>query len=347
MLRQWTHHYPRGSPQKRLAMNLFIDTNIFLEFYHFSGADIEELHKLTALLQEGGLKLFATSQLCEEFERNRDHKIKDALNEFNKTKFTISVPAFCKLYPEYKDLRATLNAASAKHAELSKKAIADVNARCLKADDVIHDLFAKANIITIVPEVFSSALKRFQSGNPPGKKKTTIGDELNWEALLYALPNKEILHLVSGDSDYAAAMDPDKINRYLESEWEFKKSSSVKFYKSLQDFFKANFPDIKIASDVRKNALIEQLSTSASFAVTHLVIKKLNEIKDFSPAQVEQLILIAEMNGQVGWIMGDNDLFEFYNFLLNKYAGDISPERLAILIGLLPQAPDIDDEIPW
>jgi len=63
-------------------MNLFIDTNIFLDFYHLSGADIEELHKLTALLDEGDLKLFVPCQLCEEFKRNRDSKIKDAMNEF-------------------------------------------------------------------------------------------------------------------------------------------------------------------------------------------------------------------------------------------------------------------------
>ncbi|MCO7725785.1 hypothetical protein NJB93_04160 [Brucella intermedia] len=49
-----------------------------------SGADIEELNKLTALLEDGHITLFVPRQLCEEFKRNRDSKIKDAMNEFQK-----------------------------------------------------------------------------------------------------------------------------------------------------------------------------------------------------------------------------------------------------------------------
>ena len=232
-------------------------TNIFLDFYHLSGADIEELHKLTALLEEGGLKLFVPRQLCEEFKRNRDSKIKDAMNEFQKARFKISFPAFCKLYPEYNELQEMLKAANNKHAELYKKAMDDVNAVALKADAVIEDLFGKAQVIETGNSIFNKALHRFRMGNPPGKKKVTMGDEVNWEALLEAAPNDEDLHLVSGDSDYAAAMDADKFNPFLDDEWKEKKKSSILFYKLLQDFFKSNYPQIKLASDVKRNVLIE------------------------------------------------------------------------------------------
>ena len=329
-------------------MNLFIDTNIFLDFYHLSGADIEELNKLTALLEDGHIKLFVPRQLCEEFKRNRDSKIKDAMNEFQKAKFKISFPAFCKLYPEYGELQELLKSANTKHAELYQKAMNDVNAVSLKVAAIIAELFAKAHVIEITDAMFGKALHPFRMGNPPGKKKVTMGDEVNWDALLANAPNGEDLHLVSGDSDYAAAMDADKFNAFLDDEWKEKKNSSIIFHKSLQEFFKANYPQIKLASDVKKSMLIEKLAKSGSFATTHLVIAKLESMDDFSPAQVEQLIQIADMNSQVGWIIGDDDVLAFYSKLKEKYAGAISAESLGTLDQLLPDdQPADDDEIPF
>jgi predicted nucleic acid-binding protein len=152
-------------------MNLFIDTNIFLDFYHLSGADIEELHKLTALLESGGLKLFVPSQLCDEFRRNRDNKIKDAMNEFKKARFSINFPAFCKLYPEYLELRSILVAAEGKRSQLSEKAMRDVNAGTLSADAVIEELFQRSEIIATSDAIFNTAFIRFSLGNPPGEKR--------------------------------------------------------------------------------------------------------------------------------------------------------------------------------
>lgn len=333
-------------------MNLYIDTNIFLDFYHLSGADIEELNKLVAFLDNGVIKLFVPDQLCDEFKRNRDSKIRDAMNEFKKAKFTISFPAFCKLYPEYKELQCILKAANNKHAELYQRAMEDVNAFSLKADAIIEDLFAKATVIETggaTSAIFNKALIRFRMGNPPGKKKVTMGDEVNWEALLEAVPNGEDLYLVSGDSDYAAAMEPDRFNQFLDHEWSIKKKSKVIFYRSLQDFFESNFPQIKLASDVLKNDLIERLSKSGTFATTHLIIDKLSKIDDFSAIQVEQLIQIADMNTQVGWIIGDEDVSAFYKKLREKYSGAISAESLETLNHLLRDdgQQEDDDDLPF
>ena len=41
-------------------MNLFIDTNIFLSFYHLSSDDLEELRKLAALLEQKKATLYLT-----------------------------------------------------------------------------------------------------------------------------------------------------------------------------------------------------------------------------------------------------------------------------------------------
>lgn len=329
-------------------MNLFIDTNIFLDFYHLSGGDIEELHKLTALLEEGKLKLLIPRQLCDEFKRNRDNKIKDAMNEFQKAKFSVRFPAFCKLYPQYNDLQSLLKEANNKHAELYKTAMEDIRSLALKADGLIADLFSKAQIIEIHKDVFNSAINRFRLGNPPGKKKVTMGDEINWECILNHAPADEDLHLVSGDSDYSSVMDADKINKYLYDEWQNAKKSNIIFYRTLQEFFKSNYPDIKLASDIKKSSLIEKLAMSGAFATTHLIISKLSLIDNFSISQVEQLIEIAELNNQVGWIIGDSDVNDFYFKLKSKYGADISAESLESLHNLLPnKEPESGDDTPF
>lgn len=316
-------------------MNLFIDTNIFLDFYHLSGPEIEELHKLTALLADGRITLFVPRQLCEELKRNRESKIKDAMNEFKKAKFTINFPAFCKLYPEYREIQDTLKEANAKYAQLTEKVMNDVNASRLKADEVIAELFDKSRMIETSDVIINKARHRFLLGNPPGKKKVTIGDEVNWEALLFNAPSDEDLHLVSGDSDYEAAIDTNKFNAFLDDEWKTRKKSSIIFHKSLQGFFRAASIQIELTSDLKKNKLIEELSTSGSFTTTHLVIDKLASIDNFSSTQVEQLIQIADMNSQVGWIIKDDDVLTFYSKLKENHAAQISSKSLKTLDALI------------
>jgi predicted nucleic acid-binding protein len=324
-------------------MHLFIDTNIYLDFFHFSGPDIEELHKLTALLEDGQIVLHTPRQLCEELKRNRDTKIKDALSQFQSARFKIAFPAFCKIYPEFSELQELLVRINDRHAALYRKSAQDAGEEALNADKVISELFAKSQIAETSAAIYNSAVRRFRMGNPPGKKKVTIGDEVNWEALLATVPGEADLHFVSGDGDYSAAIDPDKFNPFLAAEWKQNKEASVIFYRTLQDFFKVKFPHIRLATDVKKSSLIEKLARSGSFATTHLVIENLNNIGDFSDAQVEQLIEIAELNNQVGWIVTDSDVSAFYRRLLERHESTISQEKREVLRNLLGASTSGDD----
>ena len=102
-------------------MNIFIDTNIFLSFYHFSNDDLEELNKLSLLLQQGKTKLYLPEQVVQEFRRNRDNKIADALKQLREQKLDLRFPQFCKEYDEYENLRQLQRSYSKLHAELIKK----------------------------------------------------------------------------------------------------------------------------------------------------------------------------------------------------------------------------------
>jgi hypothetical protein len=74
----------------------------------------------------------------------------------------------------------------------------------------------------------------------------------------------------------------------------------IVFYTRISDFFKANFPNIKIASDIERDLAIEELGDSGSFISTHLAIGRLSKHSDFTPLQIEELVRIAQSNNQVG-----------------------------------------------
>jgi predicted nucleic acid-binding protein len=77
-------------------INLFIDTNVFLSFYHLTSEDLEELKKLTPLIDNEEIKLFLPDQVRDEFFRNRGAKIADAMKKLKEAKFTLSFPLFAK-----------------------------------------------------------------------------------------------------------------------------------------------------------------------------------------------------------------------------------------------------------
>ena len=249
----------------------------------------------------------------------------------------------CKYYDEYDDLQKLLRDAEAVHSALFNKATADITNGTLRADSLISELFSKAENFEVDDNLYRKAMKRFRLGNPPGKKKDTIGDEVNWETLIDKTPDGEDLHLVSGDTDYAAVLANDKVNPALELEWISKKKSALRFYKNLQDFLHTNYADIKLAYEAGRLALIEELAKSRSFISTHLAINRLRRLDEFSPAQVEQLINIAATNTQVKWIFEDIDVGGFYENLKAKYAENISLESRKLLDELLTERKAVED----
>ena len=62
-------------------INLFIDTNIFLSFFHWTSEDLEELKKLIVLMDNDEIRLFLPEQVRNEFARNRGAKIVDAMRK--------------------------------------------------------------------------------------------------------------------------------------------------------------------------------------------------------------------------------------------------------------------------
>ena len=88
--------------------NLFIDTNVYLTFYHFSSDDLEELKKLSVAVENKRIRLYVTEQVVNEYWRNRESKIADALKIFSAQSLPNQFPQICQAYEEYNRLRAIL-----------------------------------------------------------------------------------------------------------------------------------------------------------------------------------------------------------------------------------------------
>jgi hypothetical protein len=315
-------------------MLIFIDTNVLLSFYHFSNEDLEELKKLLVLLDRKEIQLLLPQQVRTEFRRNREAKIADAMRRLRDQKLNLQFPQICKDYPEYSQLR-DLNAQYEKlHASLLNSLNEHIRERKLKADEIIEQLFAKAQVIPRNDATVEKARLRMEVGNPPGKKDS-LGDALNWEALLDSAPEKAELHFISGDKDYCSVLDEEAFNDFLSQEWRAKKKSDLIFYRRISAFFQEQFPQIKFATELEKDLLIKDLVESGSFATTHAVIAKLSKFTEFSPAQVNAIVRAATMNAQVGYIATDEDVAEFLTSVVEGREDQIDEIPLVNLQALL------------
>ena len=272
----------------------------------------------------------------------------DAMRKLRDTKFNVSFPVFSKDYEEYSEIRTLLKNADQLHATLVNKITEDAKNTTLKADEIVTGLFATATKPPFKNEHYLSALMRARLGDPPGKNDT-VGDALNWETLLIAVPDGTNLYLVSEDKDYRSQLSDGVFNEFLQKEWNDKKKSLLHYYSKISDFFENCFPDIKISSQVASELAIANLSKSGSFASTHFNISELDKFDQFSPEQVERLVKIPGQNNQVGWIIGDPDVHGFYSKLLAKYVKVMKHEDVELLEDLVKRGkPNVkDDEIPF
>lgn len=291
-------------------MHVFIDTNILLNFFHFTKEDIDALSSVFASHEHGAATVHLTEQVCDEFLRNRENKIKDALKKFKDVKFAAQLPAFMKQYEEYELIRQKSAELQELAKAISQKVDVDVIENGLLTDTLIKDIFNKSNPIETTPELFGKAHMRMSLGNPPGKNGS-MGDAVNWMALLEAVPNGEDLHVISEDGDFYSAIDENRPHPFLKQEWKKKKQAEVFVYRTLSSFLKKHFDGVAFSYDKTKDALIESLAKSGSFADTHYLIAKLEQFGYYSLNEVQRILSAALVNNQFGWIINDPDVYTF------------------------------------
>ena len=339
-----------------LAMKIFIDTNILLDIYHLSGPDLEELRKLTRMVQKGKVDLLVSTQVVDEFWRNRERVIANAMAAFKETKAATKIPNIIRVYSEAKELKQAADKVNEMVKMLSAKATADIEGDALKADAVVKELLDAVTVGEITEQIVLQAQRRTAVGNPPGKPDS-LGDALNWEWLLeqeIAFWDDELI-VISSDNDYESELIKGRPREFLVREWEAKNPGcKLLLEKSLTDFLLRRFPDIRLAEEVDKVESIERLETSSTFQSTHMAIAALNKYDDFKDSEVKRIVAAYLGNNQILWILGDSDVRAFAQKIVSAAKSQQAIEAATPLKELLAdldkqeqEAESDDDDIPF
>jgi hypothetical protein len=322
-------------------IHVFIDTNIYLNFFHFTNDELNELDKLRVAIEEGHLRLYMTKQVVREFSRNRDAKLAESLKEVQGMKVPDRFPRLVQSYGEYPALRQAASDFAKQRSALLEKVEADAAARTLAADHKFQDLTEAATFLDDAGDVLEAARARLERGDPPGKQGS-LGDALNWEALLAGVPKAEDLAVLTDDQDFVSKLDRKRLSSFLVAEWQETKGAAASLYPDLTSFFKENFPDIELATEMAKELAIQDLITSGSFASTHAAIARLLREADFSDEQVQNIVTGALNNDQVYLIGRDQDVHDFFNRLMSGRRDLFSEETLAEFDGYFGSVWDVD-----
>ncbi|MDZ6589791.1 PIN domain-containing protein [Escherichia coli] len=305
-------------------MNVFIDTNLYLEFYRMGKDKLDELDKVFALHQYGRLKLWLPELLVNEFWRNRSKVLSETIKEIAKD----YKPALPQIFRQH-EKHSLFNDKLIEASRLKNEIITDIQnlfkEESLAADVVIKRIFDAASKIEADDETIEKGKRRFDLGNPPGKNKS-YGDAVNWECLLKAIPNGEDIYIITEDGDYKSAFIKDDINEYLKYEWKKKKDSEPHIYARLSEFIGEHFPQASNLAEMEVNFTIDELRRSGSFATTHRVVAKLLKFTQFTQEQIIKIIDIYFNNDQVGYIKNDDDVKQFARKLISLGDKDKDPE---------------------
>lgn len=300
-------------------IHVFIDTNIFLEYFSFAPDDLEELKKLQVAVASGEVHLWTTSQVKDEFVRNREEQVAKSLKALRDTAPSKqSVPHIARALAGFADLNQAKQIYGEKLNKLEGDVLHAYEREDLAADHALNELWDLMNVIEVEEEIFSRACHRVECGNPPGKKGS-VGDAINWEALLTAGPNEEKMYLVSNDKDFRSSVQDGRIKDVLLGEWRAEKKGEVVLYRRLSDFFADIYPSIKLASDLERELRVRALVASNSFEETHRAVQRLAGEGEFSEAQVDDLFEAAIANSQIRWIASDADVNGFFRGLFDVY----------------------------
>lgn len=305
-------------------MKIFIDTNILLELFKLSGPDLDELKKVLKLSEKQKIEILISSQIEDEFWRNRENVIADAIKNLKETKIVSKLPNIVRGYDTYKSLKNTIDTFNKLSKKLEDEVQADISENKLKADELIKDLFKKNKPQEINQELIAKAQYRMNVGNPPGKKGT-LGDAINWEWLITQKPEfwENELIIISADGDFESELNKGKLKEYLTREWNQKNPDcEIVLFKSLPNFLDKYFPEIKFSDEIDKIHAIESLANSYTFAGTHAAISRLNELSDFTNDDVIKIINAYKENNQVRWILSDVDVLDFAKKIITYAKSD-------------------------
>ena len=226
---------------------LFVDTNIWLDFYRArNDVYLTLLEKVEGIAE----RIIVTHQLETEYKTNRQAAILDGMSVL---KAPLRIPSIGVLAnaKAFEMVGKDIKRAGDRVKKLEAKLVRFL-AKPADVDPVYracHRIFHKNDALVLTRqddrrvEIRERAYRRFLHGCPPRKRNdTSIGDAINWEWMIQcALDANAELVIVSRDTDYGATFNGvSYINDHLKQEFSNRVSQKreLLLYTKLSDALK-------------------------------------------------------------------------------------------------------------
>jgi len=256
--------------QDKLDALLFIDTNIFLDFYRIRNKDVS-MNYLDEIVKHKDI-LITSSQVEMEFKKNRQIVILESLSEYKKSQnINFNIPQIISDTKSVEILNASKDKIKTQHKKLSEK-LESILTDPIKHDQVyksLNKVFQNKSPFNLDREnetrfaIRELANKRFNLGYPPRKDKdTSIGDATNWEWIIRcATDSKKTIIIVTRDTDYGASYNDNLfLNDWLRQEFKQRVGSkrNIILTNKLSSAFKMVQIPVSQSMIEEENVIIEQ-----------------------------------------------------------------------------------------
>ena len=267
--------------KQKLSALIFIDTNIYLDFYRYRKSDISL--KYLELFEKHKDKIITSSQVEMEFKKNRQVALLETIGKLKGIDSSdITLPTIL-LQTKAADMVNEKKKAISKHQQVLKTRIEKILKNPKFNDQVyksLEKIFTNDSNINLNREnelrfnIRDLAKKRFELGYPPRKDKdTSYGDAINWEWIIYCAQNfsKDII-IVSRDSDYGV----NYLNEHILNDWltqEFKQRVSSRKKVILTDKLHTafNYLSISVTKEMKKeeDKFVNDSTTKSTSLITN------------------------------------------------------------------------------
>ena len=266
-------------------MRVFIDTNIYLNFFRtLSESNSEKINSLKVLrsnLKKNNIELIFPNVSQNEFYKNLPIEKDRYIASIKSTRLEMPAYPIVSRDPKQKNRIKEIK----KELETEKKKIIRnylKNADSTTREDIEFLINNAANIHED-DSIIERANKRRLLGYPPGKSKMEhhIGDEVVWEMLL-AKCSGDDLTIVSGDNDWRELdfnneQSKPKIKEFLKREWTKSSRKKLHFYATLGEYINDNL-ELQEKDKIPKQEITEEQTLNRQ---TNLITSTLTPITPY------------------------------------------------------------------
>lgn len=268
-----------------MSFLVFIDTNIYLDFYR---ANNDASLSLLRRVDDNHDRIITTAEVEMEYKKNRQKVILESHHSIKpQTPAQLNIPSFLKeskyiktserLTKEWNNVARKLLTRTEKLLESPGRydPVYKILRRLFRAKEACH--LTRGNAIR--DEIRDKAYKRYLSGYPPRKASdTSIGDSINWEWIIYCAKqcNDDII-IISRDTDYGQHhKDKSFLNDWLFQEFKERVSRrrSIKLTRRLSEGFKLAGIDVPKAEEQAEDSLLTRywgISDSLTNLITPII----------------------------------------------------------------------------